>query len=121
MSASQYPDSRQEHRGADHDRLMVDQRRETEGFGLAGTAAQRHGMVGGALVGAVVGAVLLAPFGFIEWGGTGIGLGPRLAAMALIGLLAGAAVVAVYAGGRLPEIEGQAADPATGQAQHGDV
>jgi hypothetical protein len=77
------------------------------GFGQI-TDAQFKGGIVGLVIGAVVGALILIPLGFIGWGG--LALGWRLAIAALCGALGGAAAAAVYLGGRGPELEGETTD-----------
>jgi hypothetical protein len=77
------------------------------GFGLV-TDAQFKGSVLGSLAGAAVGALLFLPLGFIDWGY--FALGWRLAIAALCGALAGGTALAVYLGGREPELEGETLD-----------
>lgn len=91
--------------------LHREQVAETEdlgtGAGYGFTRAQTKGFIGGALGVGAIGAILFLPFGFIAWG-TGTSLALRLVVAAVIGFLAGAAVGAVYWGGRQPELEGEA-------------
>jgi hypothetical protein len=84
----------------------------------AASDAQSKGMVAGGLLGAVVGLVLVTPIGLIEW--ADVSLGGRLLVAAIVGVAAGAAVGAVYAGGRMPELEGEARD-ADGSPQIGST
>jgi hypothetical protein len=77
------------------------------GFGQI-TDAQFKGGIVGLAIGAVVGALILLPLGFIGWGG--LALGWRLAVAALCGALGGSAAAAVYLGGRGPELEGETKD-----------
>ncbi|HEX6421008.1 MAG TPA: hypothetical protein VFZ77_21070 [Acidimicrobiales bacterium] len=77
------------------------------GFGQI-TDAQFKGAAAGMVVGAVAGALLLLPLGFIGWGG--LALGWRLAIAALCGALGGSAAFAIYLGGRQPELEGETQD-----------
>lgn len=72
------------------------------------TDAQWKGLVMGSLAGALVGAVLFLPLGLIGWGG--LALGWRLAVAALAGALAGGTGMALYLGGRQPELEGETQD-----------
>ena len=72
------------------------------------SGAQRTGAVVGTLAGAVIGAIVFLPLGLFSWGG--LGLGWRLAGAALCGALAGATALAVYLGGREPELEGETQD-----------
>lgn len=86
--------------------LRIEQRRETdEAFGPV-TRAQAHGVVAGGVVGALLGAAVCWPFGFVSWG-AGIGLAWRILATALIGAFAFAVGFVVYLGGRMPELEGE--------------
>jgi hypothetical protein len=91
--------------------LRREQQRETERQAMTPgpvgvlTEAQGHGFWRGGLAGAVIGALLLWPLGFIEWGG--VALGWRMVSMSVIGAVAGAVVGGVYFAGRLPELEGE--------------
>ena len=95
----------------DRARLRHEQQEEMSqswfGFGQITDAQFKGGMVG-LVIGAVVGALILIPLGFIGWGG--LALGWRLAIAALCGALGGAAAAAVYLGGRGPELEGETTD-----------
>jgi hypothetical protein len=78
-------------------------------FGLGFlTDGQLRGGLAGTVVGGLIGALLLLPLGFFAWGG--LALGWRLAVAALCGALAGATAMAVYLGGREPELEGEMRD-----------
>ena len=78
-------------------------------FGLGFlTDAQFKGGLAGIVAGAVIGAVLFLPLGLIEW--SGLALGWRLAVAALCGALAGSTALAIYLGGREPELEGDMQD-----------
>lgn len=77
------------------------------GLGLV-TDAQLKGSVFGTVLGGLVGALLFLPLGFIGWGG--LGLGWRLGIAALCGALAGSTALALYLGGRAPELEGEMQD-----------
>ncbi len=77
------------------------------GFG-AMTDAQVKGLVLGAIVGGLCGALLFLPLGVIGWGD--ISLPWRLGVAALCGALAGGVAGAVYLGGREPELEGETRD-----------
>jgi hypothetical protein len=96
-------------RPADRRDLRIEQRRETDelgtGLGVM-TRGQMHGVVRGALIGGVLGAVLCWPLGFISWG-AGVGLGWRMVATAALGAFAFAVGFMVYLGGRMPELEGE--------------
>jgi hypothetical protein len=72
------------------------------------TDAQFKGGLAGALVGGAVGALLFLPLGFVEWGG--LALGWRMLIAAVCGALAGSTALAVYLGGREPELEGEVRD-----------
>jgi hypothetical protein len=91
--------------------LREEQYRETERqWQLPGpigvlTEAQGHGFWYGGIFGGLIGAVLLWPLGFIEWGD--VALGWRMVSMAILGALVGAVVGSVYFAGRLPELEGE--------------
>ena len=93
-----------EHEGAERDLPAVDQEREGQQTWAALTSTQFRGMWMGFLLGAVVGAVVLLPFGFIEMGD--LALGWRLLILAGIGAMGGGTAGAVYWGGRMPEIKG---------------
>ncbi len=67
---------------------------------------QTKGGLAGALVGGVIGALLLSPFGLIGWGDADVALGLRILTCAIIGAIAGGTVGLVYWGGRLPELDG---------------
>ena len=108
----EHPRKYADHDGdATWDDLREEQYRETTrqapNLGPVGvvTEAQGHGFFYGALVGGLVGALVMWPFGFIEWGE--VVLGWRIFSCALIGAIAGGAVGAVYFAGRLPELEGE--------------
>jgi hypothetical protein len=95
----------------DPDVLRHEQREEIaeSWFGLGFlTDAQVKGGVWGAVLGGVLGAVLLLPLGLIPW--DGLALGWRLALAALCGALAGSTALALYLGGREPELEGETRD-----------
>jgi hypothetical protein len=78
-------------------------------FGLGFlTDAQWKGGVVGIAVGGLVGALLFLPLGLVGW--AGLGLGWRMAIAALCGALAGSTAMAVYFGGRGPELEGEMQD-----------
>jgi hypothetical protein len=77
------------------------------GFG-AMTDAQVKGLVLGAILGGLCGAVLFLPLGVIGWGD--LSLPWRLALAALCGALAGGVGGALYLGGREPELEGETRD-----------
>lgn len=78
-------------------------------FGLGFlTDAQFKGGAVGTVVGGLIGAVLFLPLGFIGW--DGLALGWRLAIAAVCGALAGSTAMALYMGGREPELEGETQD-----------
>lgn len=77
------------------------------GVGLL-TDAQLRGTILGTVVGGVVGALVFLPLGLISWGGLAVGW--RLLIAALCGALAGSTGMALYFGGREPEIEGETQD-----------
>jgi hypothetical protein len=78
-------------------------------FGLGFlTDAQFKGAVTGIVAGAVIGAVLFLPLGLVPW--AGLALGWRLGIAALCGAIAGSTALAVYLGGREPELEGEMQD-----------
>jgi hypothetical protein len=100
-----------EARTDDPDVLRHEQREEIaeSWFGLGFlTDAQVKGGVAGAVAGGVLGAVLFLPLGLIPW--DGLALGWRLGLAALCGALAGSTALAVYLGGREPELEGETRD-----------
>lgn len=72
------------------------------------TDAQFKSSVVGMVIGALVGALVFLPLGLFSWGGLAIGW--RFAIAALCGALAGSAAMAVYLGGRGPEVEGETRD-----------
>jgi hypothetical protein len=89
--------------------LVHEQQREMDHAGVGPgvmTRAQVHGIFGGGLVFGIIGALIGVPFGFIGWGWD-VPLIARIGVTALVGLFAGAAIGAVYWGGRLPELEGE--------------
>jgi hypothetical protein len=98
---------------ADQDVLRREQQDEAAeswagpGFGPM-TDAQLKGLVVGAFVGGVAGALLFLPLGLIGWGD--LSLPWRLGLAALCGALAGATGGALYLGGREPELEGETHD-----------
>jgi hypothetical protein len=77
------------------------------GFGPM-TDAQLKGLVLGALLGGLCGALLFLPLGLIGWGD--ISLPWRLGLAALCGALGGGTGGALYLGGREPELEGETQD-----------
>jgi len=78
-------------------------------FGLGFmTDGQFRGGILGIVIGAVVGAVVFLPLGLFSWGG--LALGWRLGIAALCGALAGSTALAIYLGGREPELEGEMQD-----------
>jgi hypothetical protein len=78
-------------------------------FGLGFlTDAQFKGAVMGIVAGAAIGAVLFLPLGLVPW--AGLALGWRLGIAALCGAVAGSTALAVYLGGREPELEGEMQD-----------
>lgn len=96
---------------ADRDVLRHEQQDEIAeswfGVGFL-TDAQFKGGAVGTVIGGLVGAVLFLPLGFIGWGG--LALGWRLAIAAVCGALAGSTALALYMGGREPELEGEMQD-----------
>ncbi|MCB1017387.1 MAG: hypothetical protein KDB10_20035 [Acidimicrobiales bacterium] len=72
---------------------------------------QWKGFVLGSLLGGLLGALVLLPFGLIEWGG-GLAVGWRLLVAGLAGALGGGTAGALYFGGRVPELEGETVDAA---------
>lgn len=90
--------------------LESEQRREADqawaGPGVpASTDAQAKGLLVGSLVGGAIGLVVLLPFAFISVGG--LSLTGRLILCAVTGALMGGTVGALYAGGRVPELQGE--------------
>jgi hypothetical protein len=78
-------------------------------FGLGFmTDGQFRGGIAGIAVGALVGALVFLPLGFFSW--SGLALGWRLGIAALCGALAGSTALAIYLGGREPELEGEMQD-----------
>ena len=96
---------------ADRDVLRQEQQDEVAqswlGLGAL-TDAQFKGGLAGTLVGGVIGALLFLPLGLIEW--AGLGPGWRMLIAAVCGALAGGTALAVYLGGREPELEGETRD-----------
>lgn len=78
-------------------------------FGLGFlTDAQFKGGAVGVVAGGLIGALLFLPLGLLSWGG--LALGWRLAIAAVCGALAGSTGLAIYLGGREPELEGEMQD-----------
>lgn len=73
----------------------------------ATTDAQWKGLVMGSLVGGALGLLLFLPLALIPIGGS---LTARLIICGIAGALAGGTAGALYAGGRLPELEGETVD-----------
>jgi hypothetical protein len=98
-------------RTTDRDALRREQQDEIAqswyGLGFL-TDGQFKGGVRGVIAGAVIGAVLFLPLGFIPW--SGVALGWRLGIAALCGALAGGTALAIALGGREPELEGEMQD-----------
>jgi hypothetical protein len=107
-----YADGAQAHT-ADQGALRREQQEEAAqawagpGFG-AMTDAQLKGLVLGAILGGLGGALLFLPLGLIGWGD--ISLPWRLVMAALCGAFAGGVGGALYLGGREPELEGETRD-----------
>jgi hypothetical protein len=78
------------------------------GPGVPGmTGGMWRGLVGGALVGGALGATLFLPLALVPF------MTPawlRLLLVVVAGALAGGTAGALYAGGRVPELEGEAVD-----------
>lgn len=72
------------------------------------TDAQLKGALIGALVGGVIGAIVSLPLGIVAFGDLSIWW--RLLIVALCGALAGSTALALYFGGREPELEGETQD-----------
>jgi hypothetical protein len=93
---------------SERSRLREQQQAETTdtyaGLGLV-PGPQARGFALGAVTGAVIGAILVTPFGFIDWGG-GFDLWLRLLLAAIVGVIAGSTVGAVFGAGRKPQLEG---------------
>ena len=98
-------------RTASRDALRAEQQDEIAqswyGLGYL-TDGQLRGGLAGTILGGLIGAVLLLPLGLFAWGG--LALGWRLALAALCGALAGSTAMAIYLGGRQPELEGETRD-----------
>jgi|SoiMethySBSTD1v2_1073268.scaffolds.fasta_scaffold11252_5 hypothetical protein len=96
---------------ADPDALRAEQQDEIArswyGLGVM-TDGQLRGGIAGTLVGGLVGALVFLPLGLFSW--TGLALGWRLGIAALCGAVAGATAMAIYLGGREPELEGEVQD-----------
>jgi hypothetical protein len=95
----------------DRDALRHEQQEEAArswiGFGSI-TSAQLKGGLIGIVAGGLVGALLFLPLGLVSWGD--LALGWRLGIAALCGALAGSIGLALYLGGREPELEGETLD-----------
>jgi hypothetical protein len=95
------------------EQMALEQAEESEasygGFGVV-TRAQVRGALWGLLVGGLIGGLIAWPFGFIGWG-AGVALGWRILLCAVVGIVAGATVGAVYWGSRLPELSGEMTRP----------
>jgi hypothetical protein len=74
------------------------------------TDAQGRGAWVGAAIGGVIGAVLLGTLGLFPL--VELDLVPRVLLFALGGFMGGSAAGAVFLGGRLPELEGEASPAA---------
>lgn len=72
------------------------------------TGRQAHGALWGGIAGAIVGAIVIGPFGLIPM--YDLSLIIRLAITVIVGAVAGATVGAVYFGSRLPELGGESLD-----------
>jgi hypothetical protein len=77
------------------------------GLGFMTNAQIKGGLIG-AVAGGVIGVVLFLPLGLITW--DGVALSWRLGVAALCGALAGSTGLALYLGGREPELEGETQD-----------
>ena len=100
-----------EARSADRGVLRHEQREEVAeswyGLGFL-TDAQVKGALIGAFVSGVCGALLFLLLALVTW--DGVGWGWRLALAAVCGALAGSTALALYLGGREPELEGETQD-----------
>lgn len=92
-----------------------EQRREIDAAGsflgptaLMATDGQGRGMLIGGAIGAVVGAVLFVPLGLLDL--INLDLLARVIIFSGCGAIAGGIAGAVFGGGRVPELEGEATD-----------
>ncbi len=72
------------------------------------TGPMAKGMVGGGLLGALIGGLVMAPLALLPVMSESIGV--RLIVVVCIGLAGGATAGAVYFGGRAPELSGESVD-----------
>lgn len=91
------------------------QRDEADSTGVTPTfpalpSPMGRGLLGGIVIGAVIGAIVLAPLSLFSMGS--LSWPARLAIVALIGAVAGSAAGAVFFGGATAEVEDD--EPATG-------
>jgi hypothetical protein len=106
------PGQRKYAAGSDPESLVAEQRDEAAqswvGPGLpVMTDAQAKGLVFGALVGGLVGALVFLPLAFIPFIDS---VGVRILVVALVGAFAGGTAGGLYMGGREPELEGETLD-----------
>jgi hypothetical protein len=101
------PDARTTDRGALRHEQQEEIAQSWYGLGFLSDAQFKGGAIGIG-VGGLIGAVLFLPLGLIGWGG--VALGWRLGIAALCGALAGSTGLALYLGGREPELEGEMQD-----------
>lgn len=71
------------------------------------TDAQAKGLVFGSIVGGIIGALLFLPLAFVP---VGVPFTVRLLIAVIAGALAGGTGLALYLGGRQPELEGETLD-----------
>jgi hypothetical protein len=90
--------------------LEREQEAETEatlaGPGVMMTPSMAKGMATGSLIGGLVGAVVLGLIGLIPI--VDMAVGWRVLMFAAIGAVAGGTAMAMYMGGRMPELDGEA-------------
>lgn len=75
---------------------------------LLATDAQGRGMLVGGSIGALIGAVLFLPLGLLDL--INLDLVARVVIFSGCGAIAGGVAGAVFGGGRVPELEGEATD-----------
>lgn len=72
------------------------------------TGPMAKGMVGGGLLGALIGAIVMAPLALLPVMSESIGV--RLIVVVGIGIAGGATAGSMYFGGRVPELSGESVD-----------